>query len=77
MADSEINTRPDATVRVYVDISQEIERKCRLRYVQLEAETGKRFNRRSYLEYLITQDTDKVKGASLSVVKQSASKQRK
>lgn len=68
MAEEKINVTPEVLKRVYVDISEEVERKCRIRYLQLEMKTGTKFDRKTYIEYLINQDTATVNGASLRTV---------
>jgi hypothetical protein len=64
-----LNLKPEHLVRVYVDISREIEQRLRIRTITLEAVRGKRITRREYLEELILKDLQSVTGASLREVK--------
>lgn len=67
---SELNLKPENTVRVYCDIDVEAELKIRFRLLQLRRELGKRITRKEYLEKLIADDIAKVKGASFREVTQ-------
>lgn len=69
VSETRINTTAERTTRIYVDIDADLERRCRMRALMLEQELHKRMTRKSYIEYLIQQDTEKVKGASLTVIK--------
>lgn len=67
---SELNLKPENTVRVYCDIDAEAELKIRFRCLQLRQQTGKKFTRKEYLEKLISDDIAKVQGASIREVTQ-------
>jgi len=68
MATADLILDPEELVRVYCDISRDAELKLRLRCIQLQQETGRRYTRKEYLEKLIADDIAKVSGASLREV---------
>lgn len=69
-----LNLAPEDLIRVYVDITRDLERKFRARLLSLELEHGRKFTRKDYLEKLIADDLAQVKGASLREVSQRKSK---
>jgi hypothetical protein len=74
--EAEINVEAEQTIRVYVDITRDVERKVRLRCMLMENASGRKITRKEYLEKLIADDIAKVQGASLREVS-SRQRQRK
>lgn len=72
LAASELNLKPEETVRIYADISKEAEMKLRVCTLLHQQKLGKKITRKEYLEKLIADDIARVKGASLREVVQRA-----
>jgi hypothetical protein len=66
---SKLKLQEEQTVRIYCDVSHDIEMKMRMRAITLQQELQRRFTRKDYLEYLVSQDVAKIKGASLRTLK--------
>jgi len=63
-----LETKPIELVRVYADISADVELKLRMRTLLAQRESGVKMTRKQYLEKLINDDAAKVNGASVREV---------